>query len=143
MKLWHFASSQGGGEGLEDTSLSVFFNFIISISVFCPTVMFTTGAQQSHFLRIPSETWVELHDNKRTGCFTRIISCDHRLNIRPRDNRASFRTNQFPATFVVAFGMNGFIQIPFFAIQCECRVRGCVRVRLRGRALYKKALKRP
>jgi len=42
--------------------------------------------------------------------------------------------NQFPVAFVVALGMDGFIQAAIYAIQCERRVR------VRGGALYKQVL---
>ena len=55
-----------------------------------------------------SGTWVEFHENKRTDWFTR-----NRLKIRSRGNPATFCTTQFPASFMVAFGRNGFIQIAY------------------------------
>ena len=76
--------------------------------------MFTTGAQQSQFLlRIPREIWAKFYENKRTDWFTRNSSWDCRLKIRPRGNPMTFRANQFPASFVVAFGISGFMQIAY------------------------------
>ena len=50
---------------------------------------------------------------KKTDWFTRNSSCDHHLKIRSRGNPATFHTTQFPASFVVAFGRNSFIQIAY------------------------------
>ena len=76
--------------------------------------MFTTGAQQSQFLlRIPREIWAKFYENKRADWFTRNSSWDCHLKIRPRGNPMTFRANQFPASFVVAFGISGFMQIAY------------------------------
>ena len=79
---------------------------------FCPTCS-EPVRNEVIFLRIPRETWAEFHDNKRTDWFTRNSSCDHRLKIHFRGNPATFRTNQFPASFVVVFGINGITQIAY------------------------------
>ena len=49
-----------------------------------------TVATKSNFLRIPRITWVELHENKRTHCFTRNSSYDHRPKIRSKGNLCDF-----------------------------------------------------
>ena len=100
MTFWHFASSNGGAEGRGVTGMYLYARFYRSV--------ISMALVKVYFLRIPRETWVELHENKRTDWFI-----DHRLKIRSRGNPVTCRTNQFPASFVVAFGINGFIQIAY------------------------------
>ena len=111
MPFWHFTFSNRGGEGRGYTGVCT--PDFTEASYLWQIPPPTKGASLPPIQVSSRETWAKFHENKKTDWFTRNSSCDQRLKIRSRGNPATFRTTQFPASFVVAFGRNGFIQIAF------------------------------